>query len=417
MKMNTFFKYILLSGMALMAAACIKEDRNYAIGENNPETSIYVLRNLQVEKERQLDKDVLSDAKYIHAVVVSNPSAHNFPAKTIAIQNTWRNKTRGLLMQLENVEAYTFGDSIHVPLEGAKLVKTENGLCLTAVNEGNIKVLSRANTVGSQAVSIYNLLTKFSEYESTYVDVTADLEHEPAPGTALKGAKILIDAEQNKVNLFTHSEATFAEQSVAPSATFKAVAYKKDAEVQLRLQSYADMAYPSGRIYAGWPETFESPYQEKTSYALKVVNFPTGPWSLDQSLQGNTAGRDRIVSGKQAIRFQQNLSVSAYLQMNFDLPEGASKVTLWYGAYYTDRSSSFDLEYSQDMGLSWTKIGGTVTDAPPTSTNPQAKQAIFLMNIHGPVRFRINKLGLGTSNNSINNGRLGMDDIAIYKSF
>jgi hypothetical protein len=44
------------------------------------------------------------------------------------------------------------------------------------------------------------------------------------------------------------------------------------------------------------------------------------------------------------------------------------------------------------------------------------KQATFEMNITGPVRFRINKLGLGASSPTVFNGRLGLDDIAIYKN-
>ena len=43
---------------------------------------------------------------------------------------------------------------------------------------------------------------------------------------------------------------------------------------------------------------------------------------------------------------------------------------------------------------------------------------VFLMDIKGPVRFRIKKLGLGASSPpNVFNGRLGMDDFAVYKSY
>jgi hypothetical protein len=140
------------------------------------------------------------------------------------------------------------------------------------------------------------------------------------------------------------------------------------------------------------------------------VTFGTGPWKLYQSILGNTSGRDRY-TGTQGIRLQQGLTDSATVEMKFDLPNGATKVTLLYGAYYTDAASSWKLEYSQDQGVTWKQTGPTITDA----GNFQ-RTSTFLMNISGPVRFRINKLGLGPNTPANPNGRLGLDDIAIYEN-
>ena len=147
------------------------------------------------------------------------------------------------------------------------------------------------------------------------------------------------------------------------------------------------------------------------------VGFPTGEWHLFYSIMGNTAGRDRVVSGENAIRIQQNLNHDAYLQMNFDLPDGASKVTFWYGSYYNDRSSTFKLEYSTDQGQTWQQVGQEISDAHTFASSSTAKEAVFLMDIQEPVRFRVTKLGLGTSSPSVENGRLGIDDFAVYKSY
>jgi len=109
---------------------------------------------------------------------------------------------------------------------------------------------------------------------------------------------------------------------------------------------------------------------------------------------------------------QQNLTTAAYVQMNFDLTKGASKVTLFYGKYYTDPASTFRLEYSVNGGTTWVATGANVSDMPEKGF----KQASFLVNITGNVRFRISKLGLGTSSTTVNNGRLCIEDIAVYQN-
>ena len=45
------------------------------------------------------------------------------------------------------------------------------------------------------------------------------------------------------------------------------------------------------------------------------------------------------------------------------------------------------------------------------------KASSFLMNISGPVRFRITKLGLGVTSATIFNGRLDIDDLAVYQGY
>ncbi|TCV10855.1 hypothetical protein EDC17_103117 [Sphingobacterium alimentarium] len=404
-----------------MLTSCLKEDENYSIGTSNPETSLFTIRNIYNNAEVRLNQENLSEAKYFKGLVVSNKDGKNLPSNYVAVQNTWRSQTRGILIEVDNGTQLNFGDSVLVNVESATLTTADNMLLLKGVAKDKFQVINSGNTVKSTPVSISALQNNFANFESTYVDVTADLENEPAPGTPLKGNKVLVDGDNNKLNLFTADDASFANEVVAPSATFIGIPFKQNNEIQLRLQSYQGMAYPSGRIYSGWPESFENNDIPKGSYNMAAinnnVNFQTGQWHLFQSIIGDTQGRDRIVSGTQAIRFQQNLSVPALLQMNFDVPNGASKVTLWYGAYYTDRSSSFKLEYSQDQGATWTQLGETISDAHTTSQSLNAKQAVFLMNIEGPVRFRITKLGLGTSSNTVSNGRLGIDEISVFRSY
>lgn len=168
-------------------------------------------------------------------------------------------------------------------------------------------------------------------------------------------------------------------------------------------------------VYPGFPEDFESPAQEtKASYATANVELKTGNWRFSQVILANLKGRDRFnPAGKQGVRFAQNKSIPGYLQMNFDLSNGASKVTFLYGSFRDDASSTFRLEYSVNGGKSWKKTGEDISDA-----SLDAKTASFDLDIKGKVRFRIHKLGLGSMEKdlSIKNGRLCVDDFMVYEN-
>ena len=416
---NMKFQYIILAALLTSTAtlsSCFKEDINEALGTINPEISIYSLRNFYKSNTVNLDKGTLEGAKYTAGVVISDREGNNLPKNVIAIQSDWRGNTRGLLVKLNNADQYAFGDSIQIDLENSKLIKDQNRLILE-VSQGSPKVLASGISKSYRSVAINTLKDRFTEFESTLVNITADIEPEPSSSTIFAGTKQIIDGEGNKLNIVTEANASFANEKIAPSATFQGIALASTNGPELRLQKSADMMYPSGRLYQGWPETFEQPDTLKAGYAILPVQLSTGTWLFDQSMLGTTLGRDRIVSGNNAVRFQQNLNRSSYLQMEFDVPNGASKITLWYGAYYTDRSSTFQLGYTIDQGETWKLVDAPITDAHSTSVSLVAKQAVFLVDIKQPVRFRINKLGLGTSLNSVSNGRLGIDDIAIYQGY
>ncbi|MGV3509512.1 MAG: hypothetical protein ACO1N7_09505, partial [Sphingobacteriaceae bacterium] len=94
------------------------------------------------------------------------------------------------------------------------------------------------------------------------------------------------------------------------------------------------------------------------------------------------------------------------------LPKGASKVTLVYGSYGSDPSSTWRLEYSTDAGATWIQAGQDVVDA---ESKPQS--ITFNLDIKGPVRFRVNKIGLGVSNVPfLLNGQLNIDDFSVYQN-
>lgn len=418
MKSSNKYKSILtIIVSSLLLTNCGETYKEELVDHVNPQGSIYVLRNNFKGQDVTISESTLEGAQKIGGIVISNHENNNLPTNTIAIQNTWRGQTRAILVEVEDNSKYSFGDSLNMDLMGSTLTGKLGSLMITNVSESKISKISSGHFKTPIPVAISTLEKNLEQFESMLISLTADLNSNFQEGIKLAGSHTLIDGEKNLIKLTVNENATFSNNTLpAPSATFNGILFNNKKDLEIRMQKKEDLTYPSGKLLPEWPEKFEEPDTIKAGYAKWPVILPTGNWTFDQSMLGNTVGRDRIVSGKLAVRFNQNLKTSALLQMNFDVPK-AGKVTLWYGAYYTDRSSTFQLEYSVDQGKTWKIVGQPIKDAHPTSESLVAKQAIFTMNINQPVRFRINKLGLGTSSNTINNGRLGIDDIAIYQSY
>jgi hypothetical protein len=168
-----------------------------------------------------------------------------------------------------------------------------------------------------------------------------------------------------------------------------------------------------GRVYDKFPEDFEMPdTAAKARYKKADVQLKTGSWSFDQAILAAVENRDRF-NGKQSVRIHQNKENSGYLQMNFDLPNGASKVTFVYGVYYKDSPSVIKLEYSIDKGQTWKQAGKDITDA---SANKNTAE--FTLDIKEPVRFRINKLSIEAAKKEtgVRDGRLNIDDFTVFQN-
>ena len=426
--MKKIYSFITaLTLCALLFNACKKDERP-ADGTVNSFAALYVVKNAYKGSDVQLNAEALGGATQTGGVVISNLTGNNFPKGGLIIQNSSRGQVRGLLVELGDAASnYLPGDSLLINIEGGTLSKVGASLQLKGISPANITKVSSANVVTPRTVALGALLGNFELYENTLLKVTADAKPVPQTGETYAGNKMLDDGSGSAVALYTAAEATFASNSLPASATYTVIPLFGDeagnygTTPQLRLRTAADVENASGPIYPNWPESFESPDQSvKGSYNMNTaevpdnsINLKTGNWKLYQSILAATAGRDRInAPGLQSIRMQQNLKESAFLQMNFDLPNGASKVTLWAGAYFTDAVSTFRLEYSTDGGLTWLAAGPDIQ-----CQSGASRQETFLLDIKGKVRFRINKLGLGTTSvPNILNGRLCIEDIAIYSN-
>ncbi|MBO0360222.1 hypothetical protein J0X19_19830 [Hymenobacter sp. BT186] len=408
--------------------SCLEDNPDYAVGTPSPITSIEDVRRLYQGENVPLQAEALAGAHQIVGLVVSDATGLNVPggANTIVVQNKRRGAVRGMIIPLSGGgPTFAVGDSVVVDIAGGTLAKTNGSLRIEGLTPGHVTKISSNNPIRTQDINVEALKNNLDAYEGTLVRITgSSITPVPVSGDTYSGNKTLADGSGNRLTLHTEATAAFAGRRIPASATFIGIAVggldaSQEVVSQLWLRTAADAVDPSGPIYLNFPESFESvPQATKGSYDMNTaavpdntVRFTSGPWKLYQSILGNTSGRDRY-TGTQGIRMQQNLTVPAVVEMKFDLPNGATKVTLIYGAYYTDAASSWKLEYSQDQGATWQQTGPTITDA-----GNWQRSITFLMNISGPVRFRINKLGLGVSSPpTILNGRLGLDDIAIYEN-
>jgi endonuclease G len=140
-------------------------------------------------------------------------------------------------------------------------------------------------------------------------------------------------------------------------------------------------------------ENFEG--VSKTSYAGASVTFVDGDWYFDDALIGSL--KDDRKTDAQSARVRN----SGSLTMQFDLIEGAKSISVDYGKFGKDNTSTFEMYYSTDSGISWTKTGSTIT-----VSSKSLNTAVFNLNVNGNVRFEIRKTD-GSSN------RVNIDNVLV----
>lgn len=426
--MNTInkIKIITIIGLLVLSLqSCIKDYDNPASGTTGEIISLFSLKQAYQGKEVTLTSDAIGGASKIQGIVISDKTGLNIEPGTFVVQQTVTSSnsagdvTRGIVIKMNSATAdYNLGDSLLINISGAKLDRINGKLTISGISSDKI------TTVGTNKVPLVRYVTQgmlgvnMEQYESTLISMHADVV-DYAVGTTFSGLRKLKDNTGPDVYLQTIGTATFAATQLPIDAQFNGIATYlnesgKDtsgAKKIIMLRNAADVQFASGALYAGFPESFETPdAATKASYnsGTNLITANTGTWFLLQAIIGNTVLSDKFnAPGKQSIRMQQNLTTSGFVQMNFDVPDGASKVTVFYGKYGTDAKSTLRLESSVNGGTTWVTVGANITDMPDKGN----KQATWAVNFTGPVRFRINKIGTGTSNN----GRLSIEDFAIYK--
>lgn len=166
---------------------------------------------------------------------------------------------------------------------------------------------------------------------------------------------------------------------------------------------------PVKELYPNFPEGWENHESvRKGGYGGDSDVFPSGEWLMPNMYLNSV---DAIVHkiGEWGLMMRNNVATS--LEMNFDLPYGASKFSFYYGTVTKTNSNDTDaesnpilvtVEYSQDSGVTWIALGD---DLEVNSVEIQYFKE-YELDIKGPVRFRISK------NDS--RARLMVDEISVH---
>ena len=171
------------------------------------------------------------------------------------------------------------------------------------------------------------------------------------------------------------------------------MSFRKTAALACALALLVALALTTPRSAAqSSTESFES--GTKTAYAAGSVFLTTGWWYFDDALIGNLS-TDRK-TGAQSARIRNVGSIST----QFDYAS-AGTVTVQHAVFGTDGASSWELWASTDGGVSYAKVGATVTTS---STSLQT--ASFAVNSATAVRLSIRKVGGGAN-------RINIDNVAV----
>lgn len=415
-------RYIGLMGILLLSVtSCLKKDIFFASGIPNSHMAILDVKRLYKSSDVVLGTDIMAGAHYISGVVISDADGGNVPAGMVILQQVSRGFNRGIALSVSDGAAlsYKTGDSLVVDVQGSTLGRKNGSLQISNISTAKISKVAENIAIQPVQVTLKDLNDKFRDYENTLIKVSHVNLETTLP--TLAGNSIMREISGNTATLHLEEAATLALKQPPVNASYTGIARwvnnagddTAGADKQLWPCNTDDISDESGALYASFPESFENPGYVADGYATPVtLSLTTGSYRLEQSMITNT-DNDRPVTGTYALRLNQNATSNSWCFMNFDLPDGASKITVWAGSYgaAADLGSTWRLEYSQNQGITWTQVGEDIFTASKVK-----QQYTFLTDIRGAVRFRIGKIGIGTSTVGNQNGRFSFDDLAVYKN-
>ena len=146
---------------------------------------------------------------------------------------------------------------------------------------------------------------------------------------------------------------------------------------------YAFGAICSGEVDVvtnGYEVNFERPGEVKPLYDKGTVTLSTIEWDMTNAMiETNT---NYVISGTRSAVLRGYGDSSMTMLGDYD--EGCGEVSFWYRSYGTESQVSWELQYSLDEGVSWTKAGNAFT-APNNNTRQYFRAHI---NKTGPIRYR-----------------------------
>lgn len=395
--------------------ACEKEIK--ITGTASPLVSLNDIRALYNGSPRVLKADDMLGASYVSGIVISDPVNGNSPEGIVVLQSFKRKLLRGIALGLgASAGDYHPGDSLVVKIEGKTLDRINGVLQISGVTKDDVIKVSVGNKqhINITSTTFTDVTRWFENYESTLVSFRSVVTPDLVFGDVFNGVVTLSDWV-NTMKLVTLPTATFASNGVPGFGDFTGI-FLKDAEAEavLMLRSADDYEsqslepYHPGELYMNFPEGWENPIgPRKGAYASggNYETYPTGEWFMNQAYTLSSAN---VVNktGTWSLMMRNGGHVSV-LEMNFNLPYGASKLSFDYGAATTTDTNlpiTLLVEYSTDSGLSWKQVGGDLV----ITTVGQKYLYSEEMDIVGAVRFRIYNSGA--------QARAFIDNIAIYQN-
>lgn len=222
MKYNKIYS-LLLPVLLLAGAGC--EKRNEAEGTLSPITSVEDVRALYKGADLTITKNQLMEATKITGTVISNPDSGNVKSGQVVIQQTLRNKTRGIILSLTDATAYKTGDSVTVVIEGSKLTRVEGSLQLTGLPAGAVAKITSGRKPLTITASSYEIAQKPDVYESTLVKISsATINPVPLPAETMAGNKSAVNGADS-IMIHTEATASFAAVKAPASASFTGIVF------------------------------------------------------------------------------------------------------------------------------------------------------------------------------------------------
>lgn len=410
--MKNIVLFPLLLSLLVVLFACKKEV--IVTGTASPLVSLNDVRALYKGTPKVLTMEDMLGASYISGIVISDPVNGNAPEGLVILQSFKRNLLRGIALNM-GTEAtnYNPGDSVVVKIDGKTLDRINGVLQISGVTADDVTRVSVGNPQHiNLTTTTFTAITRWMEtFESTLVSLKSIISQDVEVGDVFSGTVTLSDWS-NVIRLVTHPTASFANEAVPGFGDYTGIMLKNNSEDPVLMLRNSDdyevqalEPYHPQELYFGFPESWETPIgPRKGGYTTgQFENYDSGEWRMTRCY---TLSSNGISHKTGSIALMMQASQIAVLEMNFNLPYGASKFSFDYGpatASDTNYPLTLKVEYSQDSGDTWTQIG---SDLPITAFQKHTFEED--LDISGPVRFRISKDASGS--------RVFIDNIAVYQN-
>jgi hypothetical protein len=413
--MKKIFSILLFLSAMAVAVSCKKEEK--VTGTPSPLISVADVRLMYTDAPKVLQSADMMGASYICGIVISDPSNGNAPGGLVVMQSYRRKQLTGIVLSLGNDAAqYHAGDSIVVKVEGGTLERRDGILQITNLSATSVTKVSSNNVqkLNTSATTFTSITNNMGMYEGTLVQLRSAVIEDQTTGQTFAGDVLLSDWS-NKMRMHTEASASFAQNPLPGLGDYTGIALFDAANQPVFwLRSEDDYVgqslepYRPGELYQNFPEGWEThdATARKSAYTGNSDVFPTGEWLMANMYTLSSAN---LVNKTGTWALMMRNGFAASLEMNFNLPYGATKFSFNYGAATTSATDAtlpiaVNAEYSQDSGNTWKRLGEDLIIS--SQTVRYSKE--YILDIKGPVRFRISK--------DATNSRVFIDQVSVSQN-